>query len=96
MEVGKFILFWDVIPQEHSNGEIVAYEIKWKPINWECKRSAVVPPSKAENATKSPHLLDGLSQYVTYNVRIRGYTIAGPGPFSAPITINRGKITIIM
>ncbi|XP_031563928.1 receptor-type tyrosine-protein phosphatase F-like [Actinia tenebrosa] len=84
---GKFNIFWNEIPQDDANGKIVAYEVKWKPVKLRRKRSPLTS-SQANNATKSPHVLDNLTYHVTYSVSIRGYTVAGPGPFSIPITIR--------
>lgn len=74
----------------------MAYEINWKPVKLQRKPRSLLPSSQAKNATKSPYMLVLLSLSEAYNVSIRGYTVSGPGPASIPITINKGKMMVIV
>ena len=41
------------------------------------------------NTTATTVLLTGLSLCEKYEVSVRGYTVAGPGPYSKPVVVEK-------
>lgn len=89
---GKYEVSWQEIPRELSNGKVIAYEVKWSSIASRKRRSPAVP--HAANASESPYTLVNISlaDNMKYNIIVRGYTEAGPGPYSDPIVLEKGKL----
>lgn len=76
---------WIALPKETANGFIELYEV-----HLELKESCLKVDSTfhAMNTTKSSVLLTGLWMCAKYDVSVRGYTVAGPGPFSKAIVVQ--------
>lgn len=74
---------WEEIPVFDQNGIIIAYEVQYEPLDTlggEIETEAV-------NTTHSSFIiLSALQEFVDYNIRVRAYTNAGPGPYSDIIT----------
>ena len=72
---------WKEIPPIHRNGIIITYEVLFEPLetfNGEISSEMV-------NTTTLSYLLEGLEEYVSYNISIRAYTSVGSGPYSIAI-----------
>ncbi|XP_048580732.1 receptor-type tyrosine-protein phosphatase mu isoform X2 [Nematostella vectensis] len=79
---------WNPIPHNQSNGVIVVYEITWvKVANITRSRRALDAVSSA-NTSSTSYRLTNLLPCSVYNISVRGYTIAGPGPFTRPLSLN--------
>ena len=72
---------WEEVPEIDRNGEIIYYEVRVGPAQFQ--------DVSYENVSGSELVLvvDGLEEFVEYNFTIRAYTSAGPGPFS-DVTTN--------
>ena len=71
---------WEEVPEIDRNGEIINYEVRVDPAEFQ--------NVTYENVSGSELVLvvDGLEEYVNYNFTVRAYTSAGPGPFSVITT----------
>ena len=72
---------WDSVQGQYQNGIIIAYEVLYEPQETFAK-------SGSTNTTDMSVVLSNLQEYVIYNVYVRAYTSAGPGPFSAEVTVQ--------
>lgn len=73
---------WDEIPLFNRNGIIVTYEVVFVPLNTfdgQVSRGA-------RNTSELSILLNGLEEYLDYNITVSGYTSAGPSPSSDVVT----------
>ena len=73
---------WEEISQIDQNGDIIEYEVKYIPL----ETFGDTIGTKMVNTSDLFYLLDNLEEYVNYNISVRAYTSAGPGPYSDPIT----------
>uniref|UniRef100_A0A6P8I6N2 protein-tyrosine-phosphatase n=1 Tax=Actinia tenebrosa TaxID=6105 RepID=A0A6P8I6N2_ACTTE len=89
IENGKYNVSWEETPRELNNSKIITYEINWSSLARRMRRSTVA--SRAANASESTYTLVNISltDNMKYNITVRGYTIAGPGPFSDPIVLEK-------
>ena len=71
---------WEEVPKIDQNGEIIYYEIRVAPAQFQ--DVSYVNVSGSELVL----VIDGLEEFVEYSFTIRAYTIAGPGPFSVVTT----------
>ena len=71
---------WDPLTREKSNGEVLAYEVKY--IRVYHTGSSSLPAPRYENTTNTMVTLQELVTCSTYHVLVRAYTSAGAGPFS--------------
>ena len=73
---------WAELPIEAANGVIKHYEVRL-----ELKESCLTVyfTFHAMNTTKTSVLLTGFWMCAKYEVSVRGYTVAGPGPYSRAI-----------
>ena len=67
---------WEDVPESDQNGQIIAYEVRVDPAQFQ--NVGYMNVSGSELAL----VVGGLEEFVEYNFTIRAYTIAGPGPFS--------------
>ena len=70
---------WAEVPEIHRNGIITMYEIEYWQKGNESNRNNL-----SVNSDVFLHVLDTLEDFQTYAVRVRAYTVFGPGPFSEP------------
>ena len=78
---------WIGIPKEVANGIITTYQVKVV-----SKENCIVDQSEVYmtvNITATTVLLTGLSLCGKYELSVRGYTVAGPGPYSKPIVVEQ-------
>ena len=78
---------WVGLPKEVANGFITTYQVKVV-----SKENCIVDQSAVyltSNTTATSVLLTRLSQCGNYEVSVRAYTVAGPGPYSKPIVVEK-------
>lgn len=73
---------WDEITPVDVNGIFTTYEVLFVPLDTFSER---IGP-EMDNTTNTLYLIDGLEEYVNYNISVRAYTRVGSGPYSVPIT----------
>ena len=73
---------WEEVPAIDRNGEITVYEVQYEPLE---TFGGQISTSTVNTAMLSILLTD-LQEYVEYNISVRAYTSAGPGPYSDPVT----------
>ena len=73
---------WEEIPAFDQNGIIIAYEVVYEPLD----TFSGELEAEAMNTTDTLTTLRDLEEFVGYNVTVRAYTSAGPGPYSDIIT----------
>ena len=83
-----FNISWEPLPREKSYGKVTLYEVK--AIFLEKgnlgKRSVINSPSVNTSATFV--VLSDLELCSKYNVSVRAYTAAGPGPYGEPMELE--------
>jgi hypothetical protein len=73
---------WDSVPPVHQNGNITKYEVEYN----QTKYPAVPRQTKITvDGVNMTVALDDLQEYVQYFVRVRAYTIVGPGEYTLPV-----------
>ena len=75
---------WIGLPKEVANGIITTYQVKVV-----SKENCIVDQSAVYVTFNTTVLLTGLSLCEKYEVSVRGYTVAGPGPYSKPIVVEK-------
>ena len=73
---------WEEVPAIDRNGEITEYEVQYKPLE---TFGGQISTSTVNTSMLSIILTD-LQEFVDYNISVRAYTSAGPGPYSDPVT----------
>ena len=83
-----FRIAWIALPKEAGNGNIKMYQIKIT-LNKTCSVDQS-PAYMTLNATTTEVLLylSSLSICTRYDVAVRAYTMAGPGPYSKSIAFQ--------
>ena len=84
------LVTWDEVPERDRNGIILTYEVLYEPQNTFGGQVMSMTRTSAELSL----LLTGLQEFNIYNVSVRAYTSAGPGPYSDVIlamTLEDGK-----
>lgn len=71
---------WNDLPEADRNGIITVYEVDYFYVERDQLQA---------NASMSPTNLTNLAENEEYNIRVRAYTSAGPGPYSDPYIIVR-------
>ena len=73
---------WEEVPAIDRNGEITKYEVQYEPLETFGGQIA----TSTVNTSMLSINLTGLQEFVDYNISVRAYTSAGPGPYSDPVT----------
>ena len=71
-------VLWEEVPAIDRNGVITMYEVQYEPLETfggQISTSTV-------NTSMLFFLLTNLQEFVDYNISVRAYTSAGPGPYS--------------
>mgnify|MGYP002255574984 CR=1 FL=1 len=82
-----FNISWETLPRAKSYGKVIFYEVKanllWKAhfYNWFAHNNLTV------NTSSTFIVLFGLLICSEYNVSVRAYTGAGPGPYGEPLEL---------
>ena len=72
---------WQPVPAVDQNGVLTSYEVEYNQSTFPSNQTGLL-------MTSGPVLslvLEGLHEYVEYSIRVRAYTVEGPGPFSEPV-----------
>ncbi|XP_022800122.1 protein sidekick-1-like [Stylophora pistillata] len=82
---------WVTLPKEVANGLIELYEVRF-----ELKESCLKVDSTFHtmNTTKSRVLLTVFWMCAKYEVSVRGYTVAGPGPYSKAVVVQTKSLKL--
>jgi hypothetical protein len=80
-----FVVSWQPIPRDKANGPITKYELTWTLV-MQGGKVTMISNAKEINSTASSATLDNLITCAMYNISVRGYTSAGPGPHSKPLS----------
>ena len=72
---------WTEVPEIERNGIITMYEVMYDPL----MTFDVLTPATVDT-TNLTIIVDGLEEYVEYNISVRAYTSVGPGPYSEEVT----------
>ena len=73
---------WEEVPDFNRNGTILLYEVVYRSTLDGADRTET---SNTTNNSTFSLLLDGLQEFVEYNITVRAYTVAGPGDESTPV-----------
>ena len=86
----EILVSWEEVPAISRNGEITMYEIQFVPL--ETFGGLITNDTVyTSNGAVFMMALTGLEEYVEYNISVRAYTSAGPGPYSVGV-VNRTDI----
>ena len=72
---------WEEVPAIDENGIIINYEVEFEPLEF-----TETLTTSSVNTTNLTVVINGLQEYVQYNISVRAYTSVGPGPYSDPVT----------
>lgn len=81
-----FQITWAALPKEVANGIIKIYQVSLF-LNESCT-SAQSDLYSTFNTTTTNVVLTDLSMCGKYEASVRGFTVAGPGPYSRPIVLQ--------
>ena len=79
------LVIWDPVPEIDRNGIVTQYEVEF---NQSTFNEISTSNLTATNGSKLMMELEGLEEYAEYTIRVRAYTIVGPGSFSIAV-VNR-------
>ena len=80
----EIVVSWEEVPAIDENGDITMYEVEYMPLetfNGQIATDSVTVDPALLNTT-----LTGLEEDVDYNISVRAFTSAGPGPYSDAVT----------
>ena len=80
----EIVVSWEDLPAICQNGVIAMYEILYEPL--ETFGEITSDTVNTSDGSVLMMVLTGLEEYVEYNISVRAYTSAGPGPYSDPVT----------
>ena len=91
---------WEEVPAIDENGIIIMYQVQYDRL----ETFGDLISTKNVNITDTSMLLTvltGLEEYVEYNISVRAYTSAGPGPYSDGVvertpTAGRGIYVVLI
>ena len=81
---------WDEVPAVERNGIITHYEVEYNHTAYSDSDIS----SQTQETEDMVLVLVGLHEYTEYYIRVRAYTIEGPGPYSnqtASLTLQERK-----
>ena len=81
----EIIVSWGEVPAINQNGEVTTYEIEYIPLETFEGQISTNTVNTSDGSVLML-VLTGLEEYVRYNISVRAYTSAGPGPYSDPVT----------
>ncbi len=75
---------WTDVPDTDQNGVITLYEVMYEPL----MTFGGTLNTITVNTTNLSMTLEGLEEYVEYNISVRAYTNDGPGPYSVGTVVR--------
>ena len=93
-------VLWEKVPAIGQNGEITMYEVQIVPIETFGVQLLTTTVNTSDGSVLMI-VLTGLEEYVEYNISVRAYTSAGPGPYSIGVvertlTAGIGKSFVVL
>ena len=80
-------VLWEEVPAIDENGVITVYEIQFVPL--ETFGGQITSDTvNTSDGSVLMMVLTGLEEYVEYDISVRAYTSAGPGPYSDAVTVR--------
>ena len=76
------------LTREESNGKVILYDVKQDLLSTGKRRKRSPSNSTTLNTAATFVLLYDLPLCSKYNVSVRAYTNAGPGPYTQPIVLE--------
>ncbi len=95
----SLLINWTEVQAIDRNGEITMYQIQYEPLE---TFMGMIGPGCVNTTNGSLELevvLEGLEEYVSYNISVRAYTSVGGGPFSSGVlatTLQDGKTGLFL
>ncbi|KAL9950719.1 hypothetical protein ACROYT_G043265 [Oculina patagonica] len=86
-----FNISWAPLTREKSYGKVIMYGVKEELVSRGKRRKRTTINSRTVNTTTTFFVLNGLPACSRYNVYVRAYTKAGPGPYSQPLPLETSK-----
>ena len=77
----EIMVTWERVSAINESGIITNYEVEVEPVDFTDILIIIYV-----NTTNLSTVITGLQEYVEYDIRVRAYTVIGPGPFSPPET----------
>ena len=84
-----FNISWSPLTRKESYSKVILYEIKASLVSSGSRQKRSPVNSKTVNTTKAFFFLYDVQP--CYNVSVRAYTKAGPGPYSEPLPLELSK-----
>ena len=81
-----FQITWAALPKEVANGIIKIYQVRLF-LKEDCS-SVQSQLNSTFNTTTTDLVLTDISMCGKYGVSVRGYTVAGSGPYSKPVVLQ--------
>ena len=84
---------WEEVAEVNKHGVIIEYEVTYQPL-----MTFSVLRTMSNRSGNRSITIDGLEEYVEYNISVRAYTREGPGPYSVGIvsrTFEDGKLQCV-
>ena len=78
----EILVTWERILPIDENGEIISYEVEYVPL----ETFDMEISTNTSNMTSLNITLTDLEEDVEYNISVRAFTSAGPGPYSDTVT----------
>ena len=100
MSSTEIVVLWEEVPAIDENGVITMYEIQFVPL--ETFGGQITSDTvNTSDGSVLMIVLTGLEEYVEYNISVRAYTSAGPGPYSIGVvertlTAGIGKSFVVL
>ena len=82
-----FNISWAPLTRKESYGKVILYDVKEELVSRGKRRKRSIS-SRTLNITATFLVLYDLSLCSQYNVSVRAYTKAGPGPYSQPMALQ--------
>ena len=83
-----FNISWAPLTREQSYGKVILYDVKEELVSRVKRRKRSSISSRTLNTTTTFVVLSDLSLCSQYNVSVRAYTKAGPGPYSQSMILQ--------
>ena len=84
-----FNISWSPLTRKESYSKVISYEVKISLVSSGSRQKRSPANSKTVNTTKAFVILYDIQP--CYNVYVRAYTKAGPGPYGQPLPLELSK-----